>query len=50
MPSSVMLRRVTLLGTDVSEESIALIIRVTRIGELSKTLALIASEAYCLQI
>jgi hypothetical protein len=34
MPSSGMLRRVTLVITDVSEERIAPIIRVTRIGEL----------------
>jgi hypothetical protein len=34
-----MLRRVALVRTDVSEESSAFIIRVTRIGELEKTLA-----------
>jgi hypothetical protein len=34
-----MLRRVIILRTDVSEERIASIIRVTRIGELRKTLA-----------
>jgi demethoxyubiquinone hydroxylase (CLK1/Coq7/Cat5 family) len=34
MPSSGMLRRVALVRTDVSEERIASIIRVTRIGEL----------------
>jgi hypothetical protein len=34
MPSSVMLRRVALAGTDVSQERGASIIRVTRIGEL----------------
>jgi hypothetical protein len=34
MTSSGMLRRVALLRTDVSEERIASIIRVTRIGEL----------------
>jgi hypothetical protein len=34
MPSSGILRRVALVQTDVSEESIASIIRVTRIGEL----------------
>jgi hypothetical protein len=34
-----MLRRVALLGTDVSEEHSASIIRVTRIGEVGKTLA-----------
>jgi hypothetical protein len=35
-----MLRRVTLVRTDVSEELSASFIRVTRIGELGKTLAL----------
>jgi hypothetical protein len=35
-----MLRRVALLGTDVSEERIITIIRVTRIGELGTTLAI----------
>jgi hypothetical protein len=34
MPSSGMLHRVTLVRTDVSEQRIASIIRVTRIGEL----------------
>jgi hypothetical protein len=34
MPSSWMLRHVTLVRTDVSEERSASIIRVTRIGEL----------------
>jgi hypothetical protein len=34
MPSSGMLRLVVLVRTDVSEERIAYIIRVTRIGEL----------------
>jgi hypothetical protein len=34
-----MLRRVALVRTDVSEEHIASIIRVTRIGELGTTLA-----------
>jgi hypothetical protein len=38
MTSSGMLHRVTLVRTDVSEEGIASIIRVTRIGEL-RTLA-----------
>jgi hypothetical protein len=36
MPSFGMLRRVALVRTDVSEERIASIIRVTRIGELGK--------------
>jgi hypothetical protein len=35
MASSGVLRRVALVKTDVSEELIASIIRVTRIGELS---------------
>jgi hypothetical protein len=38
MLSSGMLRRVALLRTDVSEESSASYIRVTRIGELGTTL------------
>jgi hypothetical protein len=39
MASSVMLRRLALVRTDVSEELSASIIRVTRIGELGTTLA-----------
>jgi hypothetical protein len=39
MVSSGMLRHVTLVRTDVSEELGASIIRVTRIGELGTTLA-----------
>jgi hypothetical protein len=39
MASSGMLRRVTLVRTDVSEELSASIIRVTRISELGTTLA-----------
>jgi hypothetical protein len=39
MMSSGMLRRVTLVRTDVSEELSASFIRVTRIGELGVTLA-----------
>jgi hypothetical protein len=39
MASSGMLRRVTLVITDVSEELNASIIRVIRIGELGTTLA-----------
>jgi DNA-binding TFAR19-related protein (PDSD5 family) len=35
MPSSGILRRVALVRTDLSEESSATIIRVTRIGELN---------------
>jgi hypothetical protein len=36
MQSSGMLRRITLVRTDISEERSAYIIRVTRIGELEK--------------
>jgi hypothetical protein len=39
MPFSEMLSRVALVGTDISEELSASIIRVTRIGELETTLA-----------
>jgi hypothetical protein len=39
MASSGILSRVNLVGTDVSEEPGASIIRVTRIGELGTTLA-----------
>jgi hypothetical protein len=39
MASSGMLRRVTLVRTDVSEERSFSFIRVTRIGELGTTLA-----------
>jgi hypothetical protein len=39
MVSSEMLRLVALVRTDVSEELSASLIRVTRIGELGKTLA-----------
>jgi hypothetical protein len=38
-----MLRRVSLVTADVSEERIASIIRVTRIGELETTLAAISN-------
>jgi hypothetical protein len=41
MVSSSMLRRVALVRTDVSDELSASIIRVTRIGELGKTLAVV---------
>jgi hypothetical protein len=40
MPSSGMLRHVAVVRTDVSEELISSIIRVTRIGELGTTLAI----------
>jgi hypothetical protein len=45
MPSSGMLRPVALVRTDVSEESIASIIRVTRIGELGTTLAVTSNRS-----
>jgi hypothetical protein len=44
MPSSGMLLRVVLVRTDVSEESIASIIRVTNIGEVAKTLGVIRNR------
>jgi hypothetical protein len=44
MASSGMLRPVALVKTDVSAEPSASIIRVTRIGELGKTLAGISSQ------
>jgi hypothetical protein len=43
MVPSGMLRRVTLVRTDVSEEPRASFIRVTRIGELGTTLAACSS-------
>jgi hypothetical protein len=46
MPSSGMLRSVALVRTDVSEERSASIIRMTRIGELGKILA-ITSNRLC---
>jgi hypothetical protein len=39
MPSSGMIRRVALVGTDVSDELSASIIKVTRTGDLGTTLA-----------
>jgi hypothetical protein len=44
-----MLRRVALVGTDVSEELSAFFIRVTRIGELGRTLAA-TSNRLCLPV
>jgi hypothetical protein len=41
-----MLRRVTLVRTDVSEEHSASFIRVTRIGELGTTLAVTNSRSH----
>jgi hypothetical protein len=45
MPSSGMLRRATLVRTNVSEERIVYIIRETRIGELGTTLALTSNRS-----
>jgi hypothetical protein len=39
-----MLRRVALVGTGISEELSASFIRVTRIGELGKTLAVTSNR------
>jgi DNA-binding TFAR19-related protein (PDSD5 family) len=44
MVSSEMLRRVALVRTDVSEELGASFIRMTRIGELGTTLAVISNR------
>jgi hypothetical protein len=44
MSSSEMLGRVVLVRTDVSEERIASIIMVTRIGELGTTLAVTSNR------
>jgi hypothetical protein len=44
MASSGMLRRVALVSTDVSEESSASIIRVTRIDEVETTLAVTSNQ------
>jgi hypothetical protein len=46
MESSGMLRRVTLVRTDVSEELSAPIIRVTRIGELGTTLPITSKPTH----
>jgi hypothetical protein len=46
MPSSGILRRVTLVRTDVSEEGVACTIRVTRIGKLGTTLAVTISSQH----
>jgi hypothetical protein len=45
MPSSGMLHRVALVRTDVSEECSAFIIRMTRVGEVGITLAVLATDA-----
>jgi hypothetical protein len=39
-----MLRRVAVVGTDVSEDHITSIIRLTRIGELRTTLAVTSNQ------
>jgi hypothetical protein len=44
MPSSGILHRVALVRTDVSEELSASMIRVTRISEVRKMLALISNR------
>jgi hypothetical protein len=44
MASSEVLRRVALVSTDVSEELSTYFIRVTRIGELGTTLAVISNR------
>jgi hypothetical protein len=44
MVSSGMLRRVATVRTDVSEQLIAAIIRVTRMGELGSTLAVTSNR------
>jgi hypothetical protein len=46
MPSSRLLHRVAFVKTDVSEEPSASIIRVTRIGELGKTLAVTSNRIH----
>jgi DNA-binding TFAR19-related protein (PDSD5 family) len=45
MASSGMLRRVTLVRTDVSEELSASFIRVAKIGQLGTTLAVTTTDA-----
>jgi hypothetical protein len=42
-----MLRRMALVGTDVSEKSDASIIRVTGSGELGTTLAVTSNDEHC---
>jgi hypothetical protein len=50
MASSGMLRRVALVRTDVSEERITSIIRVTRIGEIGKMLAVTSYQSTLLRV
>jgi hypothetical protein len=45
MASSGMLRRVALVITDISEELSVSFIRVTRIGDLGTTVAVLATDA-----
>jgi hypothetical protein len=45
MPSSGMLHYVALVRTDISEERITSIIRLTRMGELGITLAVIGNKS-----
>jgi hypothetical protein len=45
MPPSEMLRRVAIVRTDVSEERIAYIARVTGIGEVGTTLAVTSNRS-----
>jgi hypothetical protein len=47
MPSSGMLRRVARVRNDVSDEFIATILRVTRIGELGTTLVVTSKLSNC---
>jgi hypothetical protein len=49
MPSSEMLSRVVLIIADVSDERIASIIRVTRIGELGTTIAATSNRSTLLR-
>jgi hypothetical protein len=49
MPSSGMLSHVTLVGTDVSEERSASVIRVTRISDLGTTLAVTSNQCMLLR-
>jgi hypothetical protein len=49
MPASAMLRGVALVRTDVSEERIASIIKVPRIGELRTTLAVTSDKSNTVQ-
>jgi hypothetical protein len=43
-----MLRRVTVVRADISEERIASIFKVTGIGELGKTLAVTSKGIHCI--